>query len=138
MRGWLCAPPRAAAASPEGLVVDVGAAREQEANHGEMRRHDLRGNASRPVGGPHERRPAPIGIERIDVGATVQEQDGREPLARTHGRVKQVHGLVVDVDPAREEELNDVAPIRLDGPGEESQLYCKPVAKKPRTAASSG
>ena len=25
----------------------------------------------------------------------------------------------------------------LDGPGEESQLYCKPVAKKPRTAASS-
>ena len=25
----------------------------------------------------------------------------------------------------------------LDGPGEESQLYCKPVAKKPKTAASS-
>ena len=25
----------------------------------------------------------------------------------------------------------------LDGPGEESQLYCKPVAKKPRTADSS-
>ena len=24
----------------------------------------------------------------------------------------------------------------LDGPGEESQLYCKPVAKKPKTAAA--
>jgi len=101
------------------LLADIGAPREQEANHGEMRRHDLRGNASRPVGGPHERRPAPIGIERIDVGATVQEQAGRDKLAFPHGRVQQPHGLVVDVDPAREEELNDVAPIRLDGPGEE-------------------
>ena len=33
----------------------------------------------------------------------------------------------------------DTAEPPLDGPGEESQLYCKPVAKKPKTtnAASS-
>ena len=30
----------------------------------------------------------------------------------------------------------DTAEPPLDGPGEESQLYCKPVAKKPRTAAA--
>ena len=30
----------------------------------------------------------------------------------------------------------DTAEPPLDGPGEESQLYCKPVAKKPKTASS--
>ena len=30
----------------------------------------------------------------------------------------------------------DTAEPPLDGPGEESQLYCKPVAKKPKTAAA--
>ena len=78
-----------------------------------------RADAARPVGGPHERRPTPIGGPHVDVGAAVQEQDGREPLPRPDGRVQQSHILVVDVEPAREEELDDVAPIRLDGPSEE-------------------
>ena len=30
----------------------------------------------------------------------------------------------------------DTAEPPLDGPGEESQLYCKPVAKKPKTAGA--
>ena len=100
------------------LRADVGALREQEANHGEMRGHDSLTLVRVLVG---EARMSGVLLSVACTSTSAPQSKSR--TVANHCPAQTVLQRTVPyrrwTPSLREEELDDVAPIRLDGPSEQ-------------------